>query len=59
MTCVVQAKDLQRELEEVTHKLMGVEHQLTNVDQGQGQLEDTKDKLVAIRNQLEGEKLQR
>ncbi|XP_035826356.1 trichohyalin [Aplysia californica] len=53
------AKDLQQELEEVTQKLLNVERQLSAADTGKGQLEDTKDKLVTIRNQLEGEKLQR
>ncbi|GFO21962.1 transporter [Plakobranchus ocellatus] len=52
-------KSLQRELEEVTRKLVQVESQLTQADTGRLQLEDSRDKLVAIRNQLEGEKLQR
>ncbi|RUS85459.1 hypothetical protein EGW08_006792 [Elysia chlorotica] len=52
-------KSLQQELEEVTRKLMQVESQLTQADTGRIQLEDSRDKLIAIRNQLEGEKLQR
>ncbi|CAL1535536.1 unnamed protein product [Lymnaea stagnalis] len=52
-------RELQRELEEVTQKMLHIEGQLTHAEKGKVHMEDAKDRLVATRNQLEGEKLQR
>lgn len=54
-----QARDLQKQLEEVTDKMLNVEKQLAQADLGSVQLQDTRDTLLAVRHQLEGEKLQR
>ncbi|BFZ23926.1 hypothetical protein BsWGS_26965 [Bradybaena similaris] len=53
------ARDLQKQLEEVTNKMLNVEKQLAQADLGSVQLQDTRDTLLAVRHQLEGEKLQR
>ncbi|CAG5126596.1 unnamed protein product, partial [Candidula unifasciata] len=53
------ARDLQKQLEEVTDKMLNVEKQLAQADLGDVQLQDMKDTVLAVRHQLEGEKLQR
>ncbi|XP_055865056.1 putative leucine-rich repeat-containing protein DDB_G0290503 isoform X3 [Biomphalaria glabrata] len=53
------ARELQRELEEVTQKMLHIEGLLNKAEMDRGYVGETQDKIVNIRNQLEGEKLQR
>ncbi|XP_059167417.1 myosin-6-like [Physella acuta] len=52
-------KDLQRELEAATQKMIYLEKQLSTAEAGQSGFEDTQDRLVTTKHQLEREKLQR
>lgn len=54
-----QAEKLQHDLETVTFKLKTVEQQLNQAEELKNELQDKKEKVAALRNQLEAEKLQR
>uniref|UniRef100_A0A8W8KM77 Uncharacterized protein n=1 Tax=Magallana gigas TaxID=29159 RepID=A0A8W8KM77_MAGGI len=53
------AEKLQHDLETVTFKLKTVEQQLNQAEELKNELQDKKEKVAALRNQLEAEKLQR
>lgn len=53
------AEKLQHDLETVTFKLKTVEQQLSQAEELKNDLQDKKEKVAALRNQLEAEKLQR
>lgn len=53
------AEKLQHDLETVTFKLKTVEQQLSQAEELKNELQDKKEKVAALRNQLEAEKLQR
>lgn len=55
----LQAEKLQHDLETVTFKLKTVEQQLSQAEELKNDLQDKKEKVAALRNQLEAEKLQR
>lgn len=55
----LQAEKLQHDLETVTFKLKTVEQQLNQAEELKNELQDKKEKVAALRNQLEAEKLQR
>lgn len=56
---ILQAEKLQHDLETVTFKLKTVEQQLNQAEELKNELQDKKEKVAALRNQLEAEKLQR
>ncbi|XP_052713019.1 putative leucine-rich repeat-containing protein DDB_G0290503 isoform X5 [Crassostrea angulata] len=56
---ILKAEKLQHDLETVTFKLKTVEQQLSQAEELKNELQDKKEKVAALRNQLEAEKLQR
>ncbi|XP_041378597.1 myosin-2 heavy chain-like isoform X2 [Gigantopelta aegis] len=56
---ITKAAKLQRELQEVTMKMHQSEESLINMADSGVELQEKKDQIVQLRNQLEGEKLQR
>ncbi|XP_062611225.1 girdin-like isoform X3 [Saccostrea cucullata] len=56
---VVKAEKLQQDLEGMSFKLKTVEHQLSQAEELKNELQDKKEQVATLRNQLEAEKLQR
>ena len=54
-----QADALQRELQETSRKLQSVQAQVYQAENSKLDLQDKKDKVTTLKNQLDGEKLQR
>ena len=56
---ILQAEKLQNELSDVSYKMKSVEHQLHQAEDIKHDLQEKKEQVVQLRNQMEGEKLQR
>ena len=54
-----QADSLQRELQETSRKLQSVQAQVYQAENSKLDLQDKKDRVTTLKNQLDGEKLQR
>jgi len=55
----LQADVLQRELQETSVKLQNLQYQVHEAENSKLEIQDKKDRMSQLKNQLDGEKLQR
>ena len=55
----LQADVLQRELQETSLKLQNLQYQVHEAENSKLEIQDKKDRMSQLKNQLDGEKLQR